>query len=442
MKARYAAYGLLGLPLAMSALPVYVQVPAYYASVHALPLATLGWILFGARLVDTVQDPLLGHAIDRLRSGINGSGAALTRWMTGGALLLALSFAGLWLPPMAGISSGWWLALMLVLVYTAHSMLNIAYLAWGARLGHASSTAVPTAAPLLSAAGWREGAGLLGVMLASVIPSVIMNGDSTHVPANMLLFSALFAVLLLAGMTALLRWAPAWPLPVHNGRTADWRTVLRQVGANRRFRQLLTPYFINALSVSLPATLALFFINDRLLAPSMAGLFLASYFAAAACGLPLWTMLAARIGAVACWRLGMALAIAGFAGAALLGPGDVWPYLAVCIAAGAALGADLALPPVVLAQLIEHEDAAGAYYGVLTLLGKLALALSGLALPLLAWLGYQPGAAAMANAPQGAGYALTLAYAVTPCLLKLLALAALTRRQAFSALSPFPRSSP
>ncbi|MET0268492.1 MAG: MFS transporter [Duganella sp.] len=434
MKARYAAYGLLGLPLAMSALPVYVQVPAYYSSVHALPLAALGWILFAARLVDTVQDPLLGHAIDRLR-GNSSNGAALTRWMTGGAILLALSFAGLWLPPMAGVASGWWLALMLVLVYTAHSMLNIAYLAWGARLGNAA----PNAAPLLSAAGWREGAGLLGVMLASVIPSVIMNGDAAQVPTNMMLFSALFAVLLLAGMAALLRWAPPWPRPVQ--AAAGWRTTLRQVSANRRFHQLLTPYFINALSVSLPATLALFFINDRLQAPAMAGMFLASYFAAAACGLPLWTALAARIGAVACWRLGMALAIAGFAGAALLGPGDVWPYLAVCIAAGAALGADLALPPVVLAQLIEQEDAAGAYYGVLTLLGKLALALSGLALPLLAWLGYQPGAAATA-APESAGHALTLTYAVAPCLLKLLALAALTRRQTFSALSPLPRSSP
>jgi Na+/melibiose symporter-like transporter len=130
-------------------------------------------------------------------------------------------------------------------------------------------------------------------------------------------------------------------------------------------------------------------------------------------------MLARRIGALPCWRLGMVLAIAGFGATAMLGKGDVLPYFAVCCAAGAALGADLAMPPVLLAQLIPSDQAAGAYYGVLTMLGKLALALSGLALPLLSTLGYHPG--------QAGGSALPLVYAVLPCLLKLLALGALTR---------------
>ncbi|WP_262409485.1 MFS transporter [Pseudomonas lurida] len=144
---RYAAYGLAGLPLAMSALPVYVQVPAYYTSVHGMPLAILGWILFAARMVDTVQDPLLGHAIDRLRGGI-------ARRMLPAALLPAFSFAGLWLPPMNGVSSGWWLAVMLVLVYTAHSMVNIAYLSWGARIvGYYNKAAQ------LAAASWPLPAG-------------------------------------------------------------------------------------------------------------------------------------------------------------------------------------------------------------------------------------------------------------------------------------------
>jgi len=429
---RYAAYGLTGMPLAMSALPVYVQVPAYYSTVHALPLATLGWILFAARLVDTVQDPFLGLAIDRLRGGI-------ARWMVPAALLLALSFAGLWLPPLAGVASGWWLAAMLILVYTAHSMINIAYLAWGARLGGTADHAAQST-PQLWAAGWREGAGLVGVLLASVIPAAILHGDPAAAPGGMLWFSALFAGLLAVAIGALLRWSPAWPQPLQSG--ADWRTALRRMMGNARFRRLLLPYFLNALSVSLPATLALFFINDRLQAGAMAGPFLASYFAAAACGLPLWTALAARIGPAACWRLGMVLAIAGFAGAGLLGPGDVWPYLAVCIAAGAALGADLAMPPVLLARLIDPGEATGIYYGTLTLLGKLALAMSGLALPVLAWMHYTPGAFAVPGTGAAGTVALSLAYAAVPCLLKLGALLAL-RSPAPIPLSNHPsRSAP
>jgi hypothetical protein len=40
-----AAYGLLGLPLAMAALPVYVQVASYYLQ-YGTGLAMLGWVMF------------------------------------------------------------------------------------------------------------------------------------------------------------------------------------------------------------------------------------------------------------------------------------------------------------------------------------------------------------------------------------------------------------
>jgi GPH family glycoside/pentoside/hexuronide:cation symporter len=398
-----AAYGLLGLPLAMSALPVYVQIPNYYSTHLGLALAGTGWVLFLARLVDTFQDPWLGRWIDRLH------GSQLNQWLLVGAMVLALSFAGLWLPLVTGGYLLLWLAVMLVLAYTAHSMLNIAYLAWGAQLG--------TSQTLLGAAGWREGAGLLGVILASVIPSVILAQPAAQISAGLGLYSVVFAALLAISLLCLMRGSPQWPraaLP-----RLSWREAIGCMQRNRPFTRLLTPYFLNAISVSVPATLALFFINDRIAAPQWAGMFLASYFIAAAVGLPVWVKLAQRWGLVCCWRLGMLLAILSFCSASLLGPGDVWPYLAVCIAAGLALGADLALPPVILAKLIPAIEAPAVYFGVWTLLGKLALALAGLTLPLLAFLDYQPG--------QAAGPALAWVYAGVPCAFKLLAMLMLSR---------------
>jgi hypothetical protein len=47
----------LGLPLAFVALPLYVQLPNHYASEFGMPLATLGALLLGARLLDAVADP-------------------------------------------------------------------------------------------------------------------------------------------------------------------------------------------------------------------------------------------------------------------------------------------------------------------------------------------------------------------------------------------------
>ena len=116
----------------------------------------------------------------------------------------------------------------------------------------------------------------------------------------------------------------------------------------------------------------------------------------------------------------MAVAIFSFVGAAFLSGGDTFAYILVCIASGLALGADLALPPVLLAEIIPADQAPASYYGIWTLLTKLALALSGLALPVLSLLSYQPGQAANSGG-------LVLLYAALPCILKLFAMRSLHR---------------
>jgi Na+/melibiose symporter-like transporter len=117
----------------------------------------------------------------------------------------------------------------------------------------------------------------------------------------------------------------------------------------------------------------------------------------------------------------MAMAIAAFVWAAALNTGELLGYLAVCIASGTALGADLALPSALLAGVIQRAGhggrAEGAYFGWWNFAIKLNLALAaGLSLPLLAALGYTPGVRdgdALAS--------LTLAYCLVPCALKLAA---------------------
>ena len=115
------------------------------------------------------------------------------------------------------------------------------------------------------------------------------------------------------------------------------------------------------------------------------------------------------------WLGAIGLSIISFAGASQLGSGDLWPFAAICIASGLALGADLALPVAIAADLGERQGRAGAYFGVWNLVAKLNLALAaGLSLPLLGLLGYVPGS--------GNGlWSLTLAYALLPLAFKALA---------------------
>ena len=196
---------------------------------------------------------------------------------------------------------------------------------------------------------------------------------------------------------------------------------LRRVFADQAFRRLLAVFVANGIAAALPATLFLFFVADVLQAESASGWLLALYFVAGAASLPLWVRLSAAYGRSMAWLAAMLLAMVAFAGASLLGPGDVWPFALICIASGLALGADLALPAAIAADLGERQGQAGACFGVWNFVAKLNLALAaGLALPLLGQLDYVPGGT-------GGLPALTFTYALLPLAFKALAAGLLWR---------------
>ena len=413
-------YGLLGLPLAFVALPLYVVLPNYYARELGVPLATLGALLLGARLFDAVIDPWLGRSCDRLFAG---GTVRLLRVCMAAALVLALGFVGLFFPPVRGNALVLWAALALVLTYTAYSMVSVAHQSWGARLGG-------DALQRSRIVAWREGLGLAGVLLASVLPVVAGIGAST----------AVFMLALAAGMAAWTRspkpvagLGVATTAPQHTAAYTAAHTVpagapaaLWMPLARPGFAVLLGVFVLNGIASAIPATLVLFFIQDLLQAPKQfEGLFLTAYFLAAALSIPLWLRAVARWGLCRAWLGSMLLAVAVFVWAANLGSGDVLPFMLVCALSGVALGADLAVPPALLAGLIQangdHGQGEGAYFGWWNFATKLNLALAaGLALPALALFGYTPGARAPA-----ALQALVIAYCVLPCALKLIAAFAL-----------------
>ena len=77
---------------------------------------------------------------------------------------------------------------------------------------------------------------------------------------------------------------------------------------------------------------------------SWSGLLLFVYLACGVAAIPLWLRLSARWGKHRTWTGAMILATGIFALVPLLGPGDQWWFLGVCIVTGMALGVGLAFP--------------------------------------------------------------------------------------------------
>lgn len=413
-------YGLLGLPLAFVSLPLYVTLPRHYAEHYAVPLGMLGMLLLITRVFDAVLDPRIGRWVDTLFEQSPYRSWLAAAW---GSLVLALGFAALWNPPAQAQESSThlmlWLGVALVITYIAFSLVSMVHQAWAARWGGQPEQRARLVA-------WREGAAIVGVLLASILPVYL----------GLQVTTLALVVTLLLGLWTLHQTLPAQLQTLRDKQLANrvlhagfdgksptnkdaspWRTPA--------FSALLVVFLLNGTASAMPATLLPFFVRDTLQAATWEPLFLGSYFLAAALGLPLWVKLVQRIGLANSWLLGMGLSVLAFAAVPWLGAGDALAFEFICILTGLALGADLAVPSALLTGVIHQaglgQQSEGRFFGWWTAATKLNLALAaGLALPLLALLGFQTGQHTASNQ-----FALAMTYGLLPCIFKVLAAAAL-----------------
>jgi glycoside/pentoside/hexuronide:cation symporter, GPH family len=404
-------YALPALPVAALSLPFYVMIPEFYTADVGVPIATVGFVLLLVRILDALTDPLAGALADWTRPKFGRRRS----WVLVSAPLVALAAWFIMRPP-SGAGAGYLLlwATALSLAWTA---ISVPYQAWGAELSRSYEGRTRVAA-------FRESFTVTGTLIALLLPAVVqMQGGSSR---DGLAALALFIVVLLP-IGALVAVFVA-PEPVERVRAAtDHRAGFAHLAANRPFRRLLIAFFVNSLANGLPAALFLFFVADRLGARDSAGPLLVLYFLCGVAGVPLWLWLARKTSKHRAWALGMGLACVAFALAPFLGPGQLILFAGVCVVTGFALGADVVLPAAVQADVIDVDTAnsgqerAGLYLGLWALATKLAFAGAvGIAFPLLALSGYDPGN--NLRAPEGL-VMLGVLYAALPVVLKLMAIA-------------------
>lgn len=393
-------YGVLGLPLAFGALPIYIFVPDLYARSGLLGLSVIGLVLLLTRLLDAVADPLFGWLSDRYPRRLFFYLALLP---------FLIGFFALFMPVGAAESAPvFWLSFSLALCTLGFSAAMIAFQSWGGDLGRDSKER-------LQLTGSREAFILVGVVIAAVIPSLI----SDELTAGM----QLLPWFLLAFLVPSLMVAHGLPDKMKHQGTASLFSQMRVILKDSTFTRLLTIFFINGIASAFPATLFVFFVADVLGVPEKSGLLLGAYFFAAAIAVPFWVRLAQSIGRPRTWMCSMVLAMLSFVGTAFLGHGDWLLFLLVCIATGVAVGNDLTIPASMVADLGEARGGVGSYFGLWNLVAKLNLALgAGIALPILGYLGYVPGGSDRLDVLIGA-------YVLLPLSLKTIALLLLSRWQ-------------
>jgi GPH family glycoside/pentoside/hexuronide:cation symporter len=412
---RLIAYSTLQLPLAMAALPVVLNVSHFYGEVLKLSLQIMGPIFIFARIVDAIQDPVIGLVSDRFtRRGKRGRLAFVALMIP----VLAAGFYMLFDPPDAWFGNqtrmAVWLIGALLLVHLGYSGVSISYHSHGAELtdDYNERTKVTVG---------REVFGLLGMTLAVVLPTFLTYklGDSDGYMTLGLLF---LPILVLFSLPTLIGAGPSVHPPVIHAERNPFIAFFAPL-KNRLFRRLLLVFVVNGAALGVAVTVMLFYVEHVLKGGKLqAGIILLTYFIAGAASVPLWLMLSKRTSKAAAWFVGIVMTTIAMSTALFMGPGDFHWFLAISVITGLGLGADYGLPPSILADVINSSESGdtrgktGTYFGLWALSTKLATAIGAAgSLPVAAMLGFNPAKGLYGTT------ALIVAYIVLPVVIKIIA---------------------
>jgi len=384
---RLLRFSALGIPIAASQMPIGVYLPPIFAKLYGLSLGTIGLIFLIGRLWDGLLDPVVGTLSDATRSRFGRR----RPWIVGGTMLFLVATVLLFFP-LASVTPAY-LASALLLFYVGWTAMQIPMLAWSGEISaqYHQRTRIATYQMVISS---------LGLFLALVLPSIAEKLRPGDAQLQLTLMGGLLLVTTLPALFLSITAVPEAPAPQQAERFSLGE-ALRAVFANPLLLRVLASDFAVTLGQGVRGALIVFFVGFYMGRPDWAATLFLLQFVFGILAAPIWGRIGRAIGKSRAAALGeVAQALINFA-LLTVTPSTFWLLLTLTVAQGLTQGSgNLMLRAIVADVADKHrletgEERSGLYYSVFTLSAKVGGAAAiGVALPLVAWLGFDPTASA------------------------------------------------
>lgn len=390
---RLGAYASAALPLAAAGLPLSVYLPPYYATELGLGLPLVGAIFMLSRIWDAVNDPLIGVLSDRTRTRFGRR----KPWIAAGAPIFAIAAVAIFAPGLMGVKPGaLWLAGWLFVFYLAWTMISIPLSAWGGELSsqYHQRSRVQTYVHVASA---------LGLLTVLVLPAALDQiaaraGEAAASGLKTALMGGFVVVTLVPTVVAALLFAPEPESPPRPRERLPIRQAMAQLAREPLLLRVLASDFAVTLGQSIRGSLIVFFVSAYMHRPDLAaGLFLIQFVFGVFAG-PIWLKIGYRLGKHRTVLAGELVQVAINLGLLAVVPGGMPLLFALTIAQGLAQGSGNLMLRAIVADIADKqrletgETRTGLFFSVFSLAGKAGPAVAvGVALPLIAALGFHPG---------------------------------------------------
>jgi Na+/melibiose symporter-like transporter len=422
---RLGALAAPSLPLAAAGLPLSVYLPPYYATELGLGLPLVGAIFMLSRIWDAVNDPLIGVLSDRTRTRFGRR----KPWIAAGTPLFVLATLAVFAPSIFGVTPGAvWLAAWLFLFYLGWTMIQIPLSAWSGELAaqYHQRSRIQTYVHVSAA---------LGLLTVLVLPAALdavahRAGETAAAGLKTALMGGFVIAAVLPAIVAALAFAPEPPTPPPADRRVPLRQAIAQLAREPLLLKVLASDFAVTLGQSIRGSLFVFFVSAYMGRPDLAaGLFLLQFVFGVFAG-PIWLRIGYRLGKHRTVVAGELAQVVINLGLLLVLPASLPLLIGLTVAQGLAQGSGNLMLRAIVADVADKqrldtgEDRTGLFFSVFSLAGKAGPAVAvGVALPLVAALGFQPG---KPNSPE-ALEALKWVFALGPALAHLVSAALIAR---------------
>lgn len=400
---RLAIYGLPALPWSFLFVPLTAMLPAFYSQSVGVSLQDVGLWLLISRLLDVIINPALGRWSDHTQTRFGRR----KPWM---AIGVPITMLGAWLvfmPPER--ADGLYLFFATSVIYLGASILGLTHSAWGAEL-------VESYHGRSKVAGFREGANVFGIIIASCVPAITATLGHGVDRFTMGAMGVVMMVLTPLTVGAAITFVPEPKALVQ--RATPWLATLGSLLKNRPFRLICLAYTVLYTGASVANTTLIFFISHYLGQPELIGPVLLASFGCVLLGVPIWVMISRRIGKHRAAAVSLIIAICLSSILAMqLRPGDGWLFVGLMGFLGVTSAAFLTLPLGMVGDIIDYDtlrtghSRGGLYFGVWSFFQNVSPAIAiGITLPLLQSLGFR----AQGDNTPAALEALKLVYCLGP----------------------------
>jgi GPH family glycoside/pentoside/hexuronide:cation symporter len=343
------AFGTPAFAGAAMAIPIGVLMPHFYSDVIRVPLGYIAIAIALARSFDALTDPVMGWLSDRTK----------TRWgrrkpyIALGAPFTALAFYLLFVPPgsLTQTQATFWFGISFGLYFLFHTIMDIPKVALGAELTDDYNERS-------SLFGYRSFFIAAGTISAAIFPTILANLGMTDERAAFSLMAAIYAVLLVVLYGWLVISVPERPEFVRresNPLVPGVRRALR----NRPFRILLMGAIVLAIPGAIPALLMPYYV-EYVLQPenpqAMIGIFLVIYLGSGMFFVPLWMVVAKRLGKLRTLIVAAAIGITASAFYFFAGAGDFLFAGCIYFITGTVSMAPIFLIPAMAADVIDYDE--------------------------------------------------------------------------------------